>query len=101
VTLQSNAAQRLNESSLITMASPYANLAKSLRRRPFLARRADELDDPYADFECFERGANPRYRVTNLEGRPGTMRFAAVAGDENRIKEQQLGLFSDRTSCHG
>ena len=28
-------------------------------------------------------------------------RFIARGEMENRIKEQQLGLFADRTSCHG
>ena len=48
-------------------------------------------------------GSNPRYVVTNLEGDPGELydRVYCARGDmENRIKEQQLGLFSDRTSCH-
>lgn len=58
-------------------------------------------------------GANPRYIVTNLEGsNPGDPdlgnngqdlyeRLYCARGDmENRIKEQQLDLFADRTSCH-
>jgi hypothetical protein len=53
--------------------------------------------------EHSDRGANPRYVVTNLEG--GSERlyddiYCARGEMENRIKEQQLGLFSDRTSCH-
>ena len=50
-----------------------------------------------------ERGANPRYVVTNLEGRSQALYDELYCGRgemENRIKEQQLGLFSDRTSCH-
>jgi hypothetical protein len=50
-----------------------------------------------------ERGANPRYVVTNLEGRSQALYdelYCARGEMENRIKEQQLGLFSDRTSCH-
>ena len=47
--------------------------------------------------------ANPRYIVTNLAG-DGRELYEAIycqRGDsENRIKEQQLGLFADRTSCH-
>ena len=55
-------------------------------------------------------GSNPRFVVTNL---PQTDRYPTVTvglynriycarGDmENRLKDQQLDLFADRTSCHG
>ena len=49
------------------------------------------------------RGANPRYVLTNLSGAPQRLyeRVYCARGDmENRIKEQQLDLFADRTSCH-
>ena len=49
------------------------------------------------------RGSNPRYVVTNLAGSPQRLYDAVYCarGDmENRIKEQQLHLFADRTSCH-
>jgi Transposase DDE domain group 1 len=48
-------------------------------------------------------GANPRFVVSNL---PGNARglyevlYCARGEMENRIKEQQLMLFADRTSCH-
>jgi hypothetical protein len=48
-------------------------------------------------------GANPRYVVTNREGEPQGLYeqdYCARGEMENRIKEQQLDLFSDRTSCH-
>jgi Transposase DDE domain group 1 len=48
-------------------------------------------------------GANPRFVVTNLTGRSPALydRVYCARGDmENRIKEQQLELFADRTSCH-
>ena len=48
-------------------------------------------------------GANPRFVVSNLPGDPRGL-YEDVYGQrgamENRIKEQQLGLFADRTSCH-
>jgi hypothetical protein len=47
-------------------------------------------------------GANPRFIVTNLEGDPQKLyeEIYCARGDmENRIKEQQLDLFADRTSC--
>ena len=49
------------------------------------------------------QGANPRFLVTNLTGEPQDLydRIYCQRGEmENRIKEQQLGLFADRTSCH-
>jgi len=50
-----------------------------------------------------EPKANPRFVVTNLDGEAKDLyeRVYCARGEaENRIKEQQLGLFSDRTSCH-
>ena len=49
------------------------------------------------------RGANPRFIVTSLKGVPQYLydkQYCARGDMENRIKEQQLDLFSDRTSCH-
>ena len=48
-------------------------------------------------------GPNPRYVVTNVAGEPQPLYdevYCARGEVENRIKEQQLDLFSDRTSCH-
>lgn len=53
--------------------------------------------------EHTDQGANPRFVVTNLEGDAQTLYeavYCARGEMENRIKEQQLGLFADRTSCH-
>jgi len=50
------------------------------------------------------KGSNPRFLVTNLTGAAQTLYdegYCARGEMENRIKEQQLGLFADRTSCHG
>jgi hypothetical protein len=53
--------------------------------------------------EYGEQGDNPRFVVTNLDG-DGRALYEDVycqRGEmENRIKEQQLALFADRTSCH-
>lgn len=49
------------------------------------------------------KGSNPRYVVTNLPGQPHRLyreQYCARGDMENRIKEQQLDLFADRTSCH-
>ena len=56
-----------------------------------------------ARIEHGEKGANPRYIVTSLDGDGQQLyeRLYCQRGEmENRIKEQQLDLFADRTSCH-
>ena len=48
------------------------------------------------------QGSNPRYLVTNLKAEAKYLydRLYCARGEmENRIKEQQLGLFADRTSA--
>jgi hypothetical protein len=53
--------------------------------------------------EYTAQGSNPRYVVTNLNEPPAVIydqRYCARGEMENRIKEQQLALFADRTSCH-
>jgi hypothetical protein len=49
------------------------------------------------------QGPNPRFVATSLTGDAQTLydELYCQRGEmENRIKEQQLGLFADRTSCH-
>ena len=56
-----------------------------------------------AKAEYGSQGANPRYVVTNIHGNPQQLydRLYCARGEmENRIKEQQLDLFADRTSAH-
>jgi hypothetical protein len=56
-----------------------------------------------AKIEYTAKGANPRYIVTNLPGKAKVLydKLYCARGDmENRIKEQQLDLYADRTSCH-
>lgn len=53
--------------------------------------------------ERLDQGLNTRFVVTNLDHEPQALydKVYAMRGDmENRIKEQQLMLFADRTSCH-
>jgi len=53
--------------------------------------------------EYTNQGANPRFIVTNLDGKSKYLYdniYCARGEMENRIKEQQLDLFADRTSCH-
>ena len=59
-----------------------------------------------AKAEDLAEGANPRFILTNLPQAYAAPRFLyedhyCARGDmENRIKEQQLDLFADRTSTH-
>jgi Transposase DDE domain group 1 len=53
--------------------------------------------------EHADKGSNPRYLVTSLAGPAQRLYeelYCARGEMENRIKEQQLDLFADRTSCH-
>ena len=55
-----------------------------------------------AKAEHSAQGANPRFVVTSLAGDAQALYdeiYCARGEMENRIKEQQLGLFADRTSC--
>ena len=51
--------------------------------------------------EYLEKGSNPRFVVTSLSGAADEIyqQYCARGEMENRIKEQQLCLFADRTSC--
>jgi hypothetical protein len=56
-----------------------------------------------AKAEHTAQGSNPRFVVTNLADDAQALYdevYCARGEMENRIKEQQLGLFADRTSCH-
>jgi Transposase DDE domain group 1 len=49
------------------------------------------------------QGPNPRFIVVNVPGDPQELYedvYCQRGNMENRIKEQQLDLFADRTSCH-
>jgi hypothetical protein len=58
-----------------------------------------------AKAEHLEKGANPRFVVTSVPSEVSDARtmyedeYCARGDMENRIKEQQLCLFADRTSC--
>jgi len=56
-----------------------------------------------AKAEHTDKGANPRFIVTSLDGESQALydqEYCARGEMENRIKEQQMDLFADRTSCH-
>ena len=73
----------------------YRTLTTWSRKRRVVAK-AEHLPD----------GANPRFVVTTLPKSEAGARalyedlYCARGNMENRIKEQQMGLFSDRTSSH-
>lgn len=69
----------------------------------YAAKTWDRTRRVIAKAEHNAKGPNPRFVVTNLPGDPQELYEDAYCqrGDmENRIKEQQLDLFADRTSCH-
>ena len=67
-----------------------------------MTRKWDSKRHIIAKIEHTDKGSNPRYVVTNLEGKPKLLydRLYCAHGDmENRIKESQLDMFAGRTSC--
>lgn len=69
----------------------------------YAAKTWDKSRRVIARIEHTDKGANPRFVVTNLRTKPRVLydRLYCQRGEmENRIKEQQLDLFADRTSCH-
>ncbi len=69
----------------------------------YAARSWDRPRRVIVKAEHSAKGSNPRYVVTSLHGDARQLYeevYCARGDMENRIKEQQLGLFADRTSCH-
>ncbi len=82
---------------------------------PYRARSWDRSRWVVGKAEHTDKGANPRFVVTNLPAPPATTEhgcsprinpgtfydtlYCPRGEMENRIKEQQLCLFADRTSC--
>jgi len=70
---------------------------------PYAAGTWDRPRRVLAKAEHNGHGPNPRFVVTSLTGDPQELyeHLYCQRGEmENRIKEQQLDLFADRTSCH-
>ena len=68
----------------------------------YAARSWDGARRVITKIEHSQHGVNPRYVVTNLEGDAKQLydKLYCARGDmENRIKENQLDMFGDRTSC--
>ena len=99
--------ERLARRSMIT--ARWQHRATGLKQRLFeeFQYAAGTWDRPrrlIAKAEHTDQGENPRFVVTTLSGEGQDLydRIYCARGEaENRIKEQQLGLFADRTSCHG
>jgi hypothetical protein len=70
---------------------------------PYAAATWDRSRRVIAKAEHSELGENPRFVVTSLDGDAQELYddlYCQRGEMENRIKEQQLGLFASRTSCH-
>lgn len=94
---------------MLKAAKGYAKTKEKQRLFGDIQYAADTWDRTrrvIAKAEHMEAGPNPRFIVTNLKGVKGDAKelydtiYCARGEMENRIKEQQLGLFADRTSCH-
>jgi len=69
---------------------------------PYGAATWDRQRKTIVKAERRAQGQNLRFVVTNLDGEVQTLydqMYCARGEMENRIKEQQLGLYADRTSC--
>lgn len=75
---------------------------RHLHEEHYQAKSWDRSRKMITKVEHNEYGSNLRHILSNLEGSPEELydNLYCARGDmENRIKEQQLGLFADRTSC--
>ena len=98
---------KLAEPLLAEAAQAHAQSGEKQRRFQWLDYAAKSWDRErrvIAKAEHTSQGPNPRFVVTTLQGEAQALYdevYCARGEMENRIKEQQLGLFADRTSCHG
>lgn len=97
---------RLAEPYLAQAAKAFADTAQAQRcfaETEYGAESWDRARRVLIKAEHTAQGANPRYVVTTLSGDPQDLYehvYCQRGEMENRIKEQQLDLFADRTSCH-
>jgi Transposase DDE domain group 1 len=100
------ALERHAADELGTAARRFALTGEAQRLFGSFAYKADTWDRArkvIVKAEHTAKGANPRFVVTNVPGEARELYEDVYCqrGDmENRIKEQQLDLFADRTSCH-
>lgn len=104
---KNNVLKRLSRRSMITARWQHRATGQKQRLFEEFSYAAGTWDRPrrvIAKAEHTDQGENPRFVVTSLPGEAQGLYddLYCQRGDaENRIKEQQLGLFADRTSCHG
>jgi hypothetical protein len=98
--------QRMAEPFMQEAAQRYEQTKQTQRIFVDLAYAAGSWDKPRRVIHKAEhnrQGDNPRFIVTSLSGDAAQLYeqvYCARGEMENRIKEQQLGLFAGRTSCH-
>jgi Transposase DDE domain group 1 len=96
-------AQELNERAEAQFASAQEK-QRLFGWLDYAAHTWDRQRRVIAKAEHSSQGRNPRFVVTSLAGEAQALYdevYCARGEMENRIKEQQLGLFADHTSCHG
>ena len=102
--------ERVLSATMHRAQSVHRHTAKPARRfRDFTYRTRKSWSRPrrvVGKAEYLSKGPNPRFVVTNLSPRKAAAKrlyeklYCARGDMENRIKEQQLDLFADRTSTH-
>lgn len=99
--------EKAAESFMQAAEAQFATTQQKVRNFHEIEYAAQTWDRPRRVIVKAERlvqGPNVRFVVTNLTDRtPNDIYdglYTARGDMENRIKEQQLGLFADRTSCH-
>ena len=98
--------QPLLEPQLLQAKTEFESIGEKSRRFTWLSYKADSWDKGrcvIGKAEYTSQGSNPRFVITSLRGDAQKIydNLYCKRGEmENRIKEQQLGLFADRTSCH-
>lgn len=95
----------LLEPQLQQAQTEFESLEKKACRFTWLSYKADSWDKArcvIGKAEHTSHGSNPRFIITSLRGDAQEIyaRYCQRGEAENRIKEQQLDLFADRTSCH-
>ena len=98
--------QPLLEPQLLQAKTEFESTGEKARRFTWLSYKASAWDKTrcvIGKAEHTSQGSNPRFVITSLRGDAQKIYdtlYCKRGEMENRIKEQQLGLFADRTSCH-
>jgi hypothetical protein len=97
---------KLSETLIISAENAFKETGQKQRlfgEFTYAAAMWDKQRRVIARIEHTKKGENPRFITTTLAGEGQHLYeqvYCARGEVENRIKEQQLGLFADRTSCH-